>query len=55
MPHIEGRHDQSGWLLIDLGRCVIHLFTPEIREQYDLEGLWKSVPLDPSLPMPGQE
>ncbi|KAI8333175.1 hypothetical protein BC941DRAFT_435285 [Chlamydoabsidia padenii] len=54
MPHIEGRHDQSGWLLIDLGRCVVHLFTPEIRERYDLEGLWKSVPTDPSLPMPDQ-
>ncbi|ORZ25940.1 hypothetical protein BCR42DRAFT_314949 [Absidia repens] len=53
-PHIEGRNDQSGWLLIDLGRCIVHLFTPEIRDHYDLEGLWKSVPTDPSLPMPDQ-
>lgn len=43
-PHVEGRSDNSGWLLIDLGRIVVHLFTPEMRERYDLEGLWKSVP-----------
>ncbi|CAO3651662.1 unnamed protein product [Cunninghamella blakesleeana] len=54
-PHIEGRDDDSGWLLIDLGHCIIHLFTPEIRAKYDLEGLWKSVPTDPSLPMPEEE
>ncbi|CAO3651681.1 unnamed protein product [Cunninghamella echinulata] len=53
-PHIEGRNDDSGWLLIDLGHCIIHLFTPEVRERYDIEGLWKSVPNDPSLPMPEQ-
>ncbi|OAD77327.1 hypothetical protein PHYBLDRAFT_76341 [Phycomyces blakesleeanus NRRL 1555(-)] len=51
-PRIEGRNDQSGWLLIDLGRFVIHLFTPEVRQSYDIEGLWKYVPTDPSLPMP---
>ncbi|KAG2224826.1 hypothetical protein INT45_008008 [Circinella minor] len=39
-PHIEGRDDQSGWVLIDLGSCVVHLFTPEVRKNYDLEGLW---------------
>lgn len=54
-PHIEGRDDDSGWLLIDLGHCIIHLFTPEVRAKYDLEGLWKSVPTDPSLPMPEEE
>ncbi|KAI9314061.1 Oligomerization domain-containing protein, partial [Dichotomocladium elegans] len=38
---IEGLDDQSGWILVDLGHCVVHLFTPEVRERYNLEGLWK--------------
>ncbi|GAA5800057.1 hypothetical protein HPULCUR_005479 [Helicostylum pulchrum] len=54
-PHIEGRNDKSGWLLIDLGRIIVHLFTPEVRERYDLEGLWKSVSTDPSEPMAFEE
>ncbi|KAG0180371.1 hypothetical protein DFQ28_008990 [Apophysomyces sp. BC1034] len=54
-PHIEGRDSNSGWLLIDLGRFVVHLFTPEVRAIYDLEGLWKSVPEDPTMPMPENE
>ncbi|KAI7878408.1 DUF143-domain-containing protein [Lichtheimia hyalospora FSU 10163] len=37
---IEGRDDQSGWVLVDLGQCVVHLFTPEVRQHYDLDGLW---------------
>lgn len=40
LPHVEGRDSDSGWLLIDLGRCVVHLFTPQMRQLYDLEGLW---------------
>ncbi|CAO3675461.1 unnamed protein product [Rhizopus stolonifer] len=43
-PYVEGKHDESGWVLIDLGRIIVHLFTPEVREHYDLEGLWNSVP-----------
>jgi ribosome-associated protein len=31
---------ESGWLLLDYGAVVIHLFTPEKREYYDLHGLW---------------
>ncbi|KAF1795986.1 Oligomerization domain-containing protein [Mucor lusitanicus] len=51
VPHIEGRNDKSGWLLIDLGRIIVHLFTPEMRDRYDLEGLWNSVSTDPTQPM----
>ena len=45
---IEGR--QSGeWILMDYGDFVVHVFSPEKREFYDLERLWKSAP---RLPLP---
>lgn len=37
----EGNAD-SGWVLLDYGDVIIHLFAPEEREFYDLEGLWHS-------------
>jgi ribosome-associated protein len=37
---IEGRGD-SGWVLMDYGDIVVHLFDPELRSYYDLEGLWR--------------
>lgn len=30
----------SGWTLLDYGYMIIHIFLPEKREFYDLEGLW---------------
>ena len=35
----EGRPD-SGWVLLDYGDVILHLFAPEERAYYDLEGLW---------------
>ncbi|WP_066804162.1 ribosome silencing factor [Moraxella oblonga] len=37
----EGDKD-SDWTLVDLGRIVVHIMTPQAREFYDLEGLWSS-------------
>ena len=36
--NIEGK--ATGWILIDYGDVVLHVFTPEQRAYYDLERLW---------------
>jgi ribosome-associated protein len=38
---VEGTSD-SGWVLMDYGDIVVHLFLEEKRLFYDLEGLWRS-------------
>jgi ribosome-associated protein len=38
--HMEGDHS-SDWIVLDYGDVIIHLFTPEMREKYNLEDLWK--------------
>ncbi len=36
--HIEGR--ATGWILLDYGTVLVHLFQQESREYYNLERLW---------------
>lgn len=38
--HIEGHRDGT-WVLMDYSVAVVHIFTEEAREFYDLERLWK--------------
>jgi len=38
--HREGAVD-SGWLLLDYGDVIVHIFSPEEREYYNLDGLWQ--------------
>jgi len=35
----EGAID-SGWVLLDLGDVIVHLFSPDQRIYYDIERLW---------------
>ena len=37
----SGVGDQSGWVVVDAYDFMIHIFTEEMREYFNLEGLWK--------------
>lgn len=37
--HHEGTVD-SGWLLLDFGNVIVHIFAPFEREYYQLDKLW---------------
>jgi ribosome-associated protein len=39
-PRLEGKA-AGGWMVLDIGDIVIHLFSPEQREYYNLEELWE--------------
>ena len=33
----------SGWMLIDCGDVIVHIFSQEAREFYDLDRIWKEM------------
>jgi ribosome-associated protein len=42
-PRTEG-YPQGEWVLMDYGEVVVHVFTAEKREFFDLERLWGDAP-----------
>lgn len=34
----------DGWIVLDYLDCVLHVFTPEARERFQLEDLWREAP-----------
>jgi ribosome-associated protein len=40
---VDGAGD-DGWVILDYLDCVLHVFTPEARERYQLEDLWREAP-----------
>lgn len=36
--HLEGK--ATGWIVLDYGTVIVHIFTGESREYYNLERLW---------------
>lgn len=40
---VEGR-DSLSWVLMDYGFLIVHVFTEEARDHYELERLWRDVP-----------
>ncbi len=48
--HIEGR--TTGWIVLDYSSVIVHIFTPDQREFYNLDKMWsdaKALDLDEIL------
>lgn len=43
-PYARASDFEAGWVALDYVDVIIHVFLPEARDYYDLEGLWASRP-----------
>lgn len=50
IKQIEGSKN-SPWILLDLGDVIVHVFTQETREFYQLEKLWSQAPVVEIAPL----
>jgi ribosome-associated protein len=44
LPHHQEGTPDSGWLLLDYGDVIIHIFSAAEREHYQLDALWQRAP-----------
>lgn len=44
LPINPDRSGDVGWTVLDYLDCVLHIFTAEARQRYDLEDLWHEAP-----------
>ena len=44
----ENGYRDGGWILQDFGDIIVHIFTPEERDYYDLDTMWGDAPLTSS-------
>jgi ribosome-associated protein len=40
-PYFVDGYDNAQWIAMDYGEVVVHVFQPELRSFYNLEGLWE--------------
>ena len=38
---VEGQ-SKDGWMLVDFGEIILHIFSPQRRDYYRLEELWSN-------------
>ncbi len=43
------REGQKGWILLDYGDVIVHVFVEDTRAYYDIDRLW---PTSPRVPVP---
>lgn len=36
--------DSGQWALVDFGDVILHVFNPDMRQEYDLERIWRDAP-----------
>jgi ribosome-associated protein len=44
LPNGSEVEDAAGWIVLDYLDCVLHIFTGEERQRYQLEDLWREAP-----------
>ena len=44
LPSGSDVSEAAGWIVLDYLDCVLHVFTEEARQRYQLEDLWREAP-----------